>query len=229
MIEIKNLNKKYNENEIFSNFSLKIEENKITTILGPSGCGKTTLFNILSKLDKEYEGEISGVNPDKISYIFQEPRLIKWKNVYENIEFITDNKKVIDKNLEIVDLYKDKELYPKNLSGGMKQRLSIARAFSYDSQILFMDEGFTGIDLKNKIELIEYFNKVWNKNKKTVIHITHDIDEALLISDRIIQFSNKPVEIIKDILIDFPKKGRINNKEITQIKNELIKELYKDG
>ena len=225
MIEIINLSKKYNKNIIFESFNLTIENNQITTILGPSGCGKTTLLNLISKLDTDYFGEITGLNHNKISYIFQEPRLLNWLTVYENIELVEDNEKTIKNILEIVDLENDINLYPPDLSGGMKQRVSIARAFCYPSDLLLMDEGFIGLDLKMKLELINYFIKIWQNDKKTVIYITHDIDEALLISDRIIQFSNKPVNILNDIKINVDKKNRINNVIIDNIKKDLIKNL----
>ncbi|MDM8534531.1 ABC transporter ATP-binding protein [Clostridiaceae bacterium HSG29] len=225
MIEISNLSKKYNENIIFKSFNLTIENNQITTILGPSGCGKTTLLNLISEIDTDYSGDITGLNHNKISYIFQEPRLLNWLTVYENIELVENNEELIKNILEIVDLENDINLYPPDLSGGMKQRVSIARAFCYPSDLLLMDEGFIGLDLKMKLELIKYFIKIWQNNKKTVIYITHDIDEALLISDRIIQFSNKPITIINDITIDVDKNNRLNNKIINNYKEKLIKTI----
>jgi len=225
MIEINNLSKKYNKNIIFESFNLTIENNQITTILGPSGCGKTTLLNLISKIDTDYSGNITGLDHNKISYIFQEPRLLNWLTVYENIKLVIDNDKLINNILKIVDLDNDINLYPPDLSGGMKQRVSIARAFCYPSNLLLMDEGFIGLDLKMKLELINYFIKIWQNDKKTVIYITHDIDEALLISDRIIQFSNKPVNIINDITITVAKNNRVNNNSINGYKDKLIKAI----
>jgi len=225
MIEINNLSKNYDKNIIFNTFNLSIKNNEITTILGPSGCGKTTLLNLISKIDTDYSGTITGLNNNKISYVFQEPRLLNWLTVYDNIKLVTDNEKLIKNILKIVDLNNDINLYPKDLSGGMKQRVAIARAFCYPSELLLMDEGFIGLDLKMKLELINYFIKIWKNDKKTVIYITHDIDEALLISDRIIQFSNKPIKIINDFNINVDKKNRINNVIIDNIKKDLIKNL----
>jgi NitT/TauT family transport system ATP-binding protein len=222
MIELSNVNKKFDENIIFNNFSLKINDNEITTILGPSGCGKTTLLKMISGIDSNFTGNINGMDPSKISFIFQEPRLLKWKSVYDNIAFVTDNKKVIDEALRLVDLESQKNLYPKNLSGGMKQRVAIARAFAYPSKLLLMDEGFTGLDLKIKLELIEYFIKIWEKDQKTVIHITHDIDEALLLSDRVIQFSRNPIKVLNDLRININHGKRNKSRKIKEIKEQLI-------
>jgi len=225
MIELDKVNKKFGENIIFNDFSLKIKNNEITTILGPSGCGKTTLLKMISGIDEDYEGNINGIDPTKISFIFQEPRLLNWKSVYDNIAFVTDNEKVINEALCLVDLESEKDLYPKSLSGGMKQRVAIARAFAYPSKLLLMDEGFTGLDLKIKLELIEYFIKIWEKDQKTVIHITHDIDEALLISDRVIQLSNNPVRILNDLRITVSKGNRYESKIIKEVKEQLIKKI----
>lgn len=225
MIELKEVNKRYNENIIFDNFSLNINDNEITTILGPSGCGKTTLLRMISGIDAVFEGKIIGIDPAKISFVFQEPRLLNWKSVYDNIAFVTNNKNVIDEAIRLVDLEAEKDLYPKSLSGGMKQRVSIARAFAYPSQLLLMDEGFTGLDLKIKLELIEYFIKIWEKDQKTVVHITHDIDEALLLSDRVIQFSSNPVKILNDLKISVKKGNRYESKRIKELKEKLIKRI----
>ena len=225
MIELNKVFKKFDENIIFDNFNLKIEDNEITTILGPSGCGKTTLLKIISGLDQDYEGDILGIDLSKISFIFQEPRLLNWKSVYDNIAFVTDNEPVIDEALRLVDLEEEKDLYPKNLSGGMKQRVAIARAFAYPSKLLLMDEGFTGLDLKIKLELIDYFIKIWEKDQKTVIHITHDIDEALLLSDRVIQFSSNPINILNDLRITIDKDERYNSRKIKDIKKLLIERI----
>jgi NitT/TauT family transport system ATP-binding protein len=225
MIELNNLTKRYDRKILFNNFSLKIKDNEITTILGPSGCGKTTLLKMISGLDHNFDGSIIGVDPSEISFIFQEPRLLNWKSVYDNIAFVTDQEKVINEALRLVDLEKEKNVYPKNLSGGMKQRVAIARAFAYPSKLLLMDEGFSGLDLKIKLELIDYFIKIWEKDKKTVIHITHDIDEALLLSDRVIQFSTSPVNILNDLRITIEKKERYKNEKMKAIKEILIKKI----
>src|SRR5665648_104574 len=138
-----------------------------------------------------------------ISYIFQESRLYPWFTVYDNIDRILKNQypdyskrnSIITDYLELVELYISKNLYPSELSGGMKQRLSIARAFAFPSEILLMDEPFSSLDINLKNSVIDSFKKLWLKNNKTVIFITHDIDEAVMLSDTIYLIDENPVKI----------------------------------
>ena len=203
-MKVINIKKNYGERKILAGVSFEGEEGKVTVILGESGCGKSTLLGILSNNIKDFSGEIvfdrdisSG-----ISYIFQEDTLIPWKTVYENIEYVLKDKisasemrAYIEKYLKIVNLLEYKDEYPEHLSGGMKRRVGIARAFAYPSDYLFMDEPFEFLDIKTKGEIIEYFKLLQEKNKKTVLFITHDIESALKIGDKIVVFSSKPTRI----------------------------------
>ena len=203
-MKVINIKKNYGERKILAGVSFEGEEGKVTVILGESGCGKSTLLGILSNNIKDFSGEIvfdrdisSG-----ISYIFQEDTLIPWKTVYENIEYVlkdkisaSEMKAYIEKYLKIVNLLEYKDEYPEHLSGGMKRRVGIARAFAYPSDYLFMDEPFEFLDIKTKGEIIEYFKLLQEKNKKTVLFITHDIESALKIGDKIVVFSSKPTRV----------------------------------
>lgn len=203
-MKVINIKKNYGEREILAGVSFEGEEGKVTVILGESGCGKSTLLGILSNNIKDFSGEIvfdrdisSG-----ISYIFQEDTLIPWKTVYENIEYVLKDKisalemrAYIEKYLKMVNLLEYKDEYPEHLSGGMKRRVGIARAFAYPSDYLFMDEPFEFLDIKTKGEIIEYFKLLQEENKKTVLFITHDIESALKIGDKIVVFSSKPTRV----------------------------------
>ncbi len=203
-MKVINIKKNYGERKILAGVSFEGEEGKVTVILGESGCGKSTLLGILSNNIKDFSGEIvfdrdisSG-----ISYIFQEDTLIPWKTVYENIEYVLKDKisalemrPYIEKYLKMVNLLEYKDEYPEHLSGGMKRRVGIARAFAYPSDYLFMDEPFEFLDIKTKGEIIEYFKLLQEKNKKTVLFITHDIESALKIGDKIVVFSSKPTRV----------------------------------
>lgn len=203
-MKVINIKKNYGERKILAGVSFEGEEGKVTVILGESGCGKSTLLGILSNNIKDFSGEIvfdrdisSG-----ISYIFQEDTLIPWKTVYENIEYVLKDKisalemrAYIEKYLKMVNLLEYKDEYPEHLSGGMKRRVGIARAFAYPSDYLFMDEPFEFLDIKTKGEIIEYFKLLQEKNKKTVLFITHDIESALKIGDKVVVFSSKPTRV----------------------------------
>ncbi|WP_425446770.1 ABC transporter ATP-binding protein [Dethiothermospora halolimnae] len=215
MINIKNITKKYDNVKVLDDFNLSIEENKIICLLGPSGCGKTTLLNILSGLTKYESGNIYGLDNKSFSYIFQEPRLLPTSTVEDNIIFVLKknydkktSKKIADKYVDLVKLKGYKNFYPNQLSGGMKQRVSIARAFAYESQILLMDEPFKGLDIELKRNLMDIFLSLWNENNKTVIFVTHDIDEAILISDTIFVLDGPPIKIKNTFDLKSDKRNR---------------------
>jgi len=193
-VKLSDISKQYNNEMILKNFSMKFIKNKITVILGPSGCGKTTLLNIISGIDKNYSGEVL-LNVKEVSYIFQEYRLIPWLTVYENVDFVLksymekdERNKVIIKYLKLVNLYEHKNKYPGELSGGMQRRVAIARAFAYKSELLLMDEPFVGLDKDLKQKIIKEFLQLWKYDKRTIILVTHDMDEANSMGDDIIDF-----------------------------------------
>lgn len=223
---IKNIIKNYGTREVLSNISFEVEEGKVTVILGESGCGKSTLLGILSKNILDYSGEIEFERDitKGISYIFQEDTLIPWKNIYENIKYVLMDKiskeemeKYIDKYLKMVNLQDYKKEYPQALSGGMKRRVGIARAFAFPSDYLFMDEPFEFLDIKTKKEIIDYFKILQLKEKKTVLFITHDIEAALELGDNIVVFSQKPTKI-KKIFKNILDKNKVRD----EIKNLFL-------
>lgn len=196
-VQLINLCKSYEENIVLDNINMNIPENKITVISGPSGCGKTTLLNIIGGIEKEFSGKVN-LKSNSISYIFQEDRLIPHLTVYENIAFVLKsvlNKKEIDKittkYLEMVKLMEFKDKLPSKLSGGMKRRVAIARAFAYKSKILLMDEPFKGLDHELKTEIIKEFLELYKKDKRTVILVTHDKEEARLLGDIVYSLNMK--------------------------------------
>ena len=205
-IIIKNLRKAYGDQIIFDDFSLILEKNKITGILGPSGSGKTTLLNLCSGLDQPDGGTIEGINLSSISYIFQEPRLLPWRTIRENLRFVFKDQAVkrngahdqaIDAMLKLVGLETVGDYYPQELSGGMRQRVAIARAFLYPSELLLMDEPFSSLDLALKNKLMGDFLNIWEKDKRTVIFVSHNQDEINRLSHEILTFSDKPVHVLK--------------------------------
>jgi len=204
-ITIKNLSKAFGDQVIYENFNLVLEKNRITGILGPSGSGKSTLLNLCCGLEKPDSGTIEGVNFQAISYIFQEPRLLPWRTVRENLRFVLKQKsikkpgpdeEIINDMLRLVGLETVGEFYPQELSGGMRQRVSIARAFLYPSELLLMDEPFSSLDCTLKNKLMDDFLEIWKNDQRTVVFVSHNRDEIERLAQVILTFSDKPVKIL---------------------------------
>lgn len=204
MFSLINICKSFDKTTIYENFNLILEPNRVNVLLGPSGCGKSTLLNIVAGLIKPDSGELKGFLPTDISYLFQEPRLLPWKTVLENITYILDghkseNKRVAKELLKKVGLENVCNLFPGELSGGMAKRVSIARAFAFKSKILILDEPFASLDSELKTILINVFKDLWIDDKRTVICVTHDLTAAREIGHKIVTLSNHPVRILDSI------------------------------
>lgn len=182
MIQITNLTKKYGTHTVYENFNLSFEEGKITCILGESGCGKTTLLNCVANLTG-YSGEIPKL---EATYVFQTPRLVPCLTVRQNLELVCKDDKQIEDILKRVELSDKADKYPLTLSGGEAQRVSLARAFVFGGDILLMDEPFASLDVKLKFLVCDLFLLLQREKKITSLFVTHDIEEALRVADRII-------------------------------------------
>lgn len=233
MIKIKNLNKKYGENIVFENLSIDIEKHETTVILGGSGVGKSTLLNIMAGTDKDYEGMVGNL-PDKISYCFQEDRLLPWKTVRGNIEFVLDKKnrnpEKIDNVMKLMGIYNLADKNVSKISGGQMQRAAICRALVYESEMIFLDEPFKSLDISLKYNIMKDFGKALGNEKRGVILVTHNIDEALLLADRIFIFNGSPVKIEGIIDIEVPKpERRLENKKILEHEKEIYSIIFRDN
>ena len=192
----------------FNNISFSIQEGETVGILGTSGCGKSTLLRVLSGLDKNYEGaiEIAGQGEHPIGMIFQEPRLMPWLTVKENILFgAKDAKKkqaTLREYLKLVGLSDFGDYYPKDLSGGMAQRTAIARALIGEPDVLLLDEPFSALDAFTKMQLQDLLLKIQKKRPTTMVVVTHDIDEALYLCDRIFILGGQPGTLQAEMTID---------------------------
>ena len=190
MIEIKNFSKKYGDNVVFDNFNLQIKKGTVTCILGESGSGKTTLLNAIASLTK-FEGHIDKV---KCSYVFQKPNLFDNLTVLNNLRLVNNDDTVIADIVQKLKISDKTNVYPKHLSGGQAQRVSLARGLIYNSDVLLLDEPFASLDLKTKISLIKDVKKIFKQKNATAIYVTHDIDEAVYIADRVIVLKNGKIE-----------------------------------
>ena len=181
-MRIENLTKSYRDVVVFKNFSLETEDGKVTCILGGSGAGKTTLLNAIAGLT-QFEGHVDSV---KCSYIFQQPRLVPNLTVRKNLRLVCADDDKINAVLARVGLEDKAESFPVALSGGQAQRVSVARAFLYESDVVLMDEPFSSLDLRLKKDMMDAFCEVRAASGRTAVFVTHDVDEALYLADRII-------------------------------------------
>lgn len=207
-IELKDICFSYPNQFIFRDFNIKIPESKVSVILGPSGCGKSTLLNIIHGILTPDSGVIVKNKSNEISYLFQEPRLLPWKTVGQNIELILKNhyehrqrKKITQHYLELIGLSDFGDYYPSELSGGMRQRVAIARAFAFPAEIILMDEPFQALDPGLKQNLTKLFSSLWIEDHRTSLFVTHDITEAIFLGDEIfVLSSSKPSTLIEHII-----------------------------
>ena len=200
--------------------NLIVNEGEFVSILGPSGCGKTTLLNVIGGLVRPSRGTVSvdgspvsKPQPDKISFVFQEPTLLPWRTVAKNVEFVLDSrgvgkeerKKSAEEHLALVGIRKFSNHYPHELSGGMKQRVAIARALALKTKIILMDEPFGALDEQSRIILGNELAKIQAKTGKTVVFVTHSIEEAIYLSDRVAVMTRRPATISEVMDVKFGK------------------------
>ena len=213
MIEIRNLTKKFGEQTVYQDFSLSLEENSVTAVLGASGVGKTTLLNILASLTP-YEGEILGeIAP--VSMVFQDDRLLPFATVQKNLEYAL-GKGDYSGSLAEVGLAGCENKYPSQLSGGMARRVALLRAFLRQGKLLLMDEPFGSLDIGVKYKLMNLFRAMWQKDKRTTVIVTHNIDEALYLGERIIVLGEKGKILMDEQNCD----GEALRKKIENLFNE---------
>lgn len=224
MLKIDNGQFKYENLLVFDQLNIDVKASEVYCILGPSGCGKSTLLNVVSGLRKMSGGTIT-VKSERLGYVFQDDRLLPWLSVMDNIKVVDDT--ISDARAK--DILKDMGLsgfensLPNELSGGMRQRVSIARAFAYRSDLLLMDEPFKSIDYQLRLDMINHLIQTWEHHKNTIIYVTHDIDEALLLGDKVAVFSERPSHVLKTLTINTPRKERhLEDRVFTALKQQLI-------
>ena len=200
-MKIENLTFSYGENQIFNNFNLDIENNKTTAILGKSGVGKTTLLKIISGLI-----ETEHKHNEPVAFAFQEDRLIPHLTVKQNLTLVTSSEQEITNYLKECDLLDKINAYPSKLSGGEKQRLNLIRAFLSNRKVILLDEPFSSLDLHLKLKLISQTVTMQEKTNSTLVFVTHDIEEALLLSHRVVVIDNGKIKL--DLMLDNSPKNR---------------------
>jgi len=210
------------------NLQLSIKSGEFVCLVGPSGSGKTTLLNIIAKLDKDYEGEITVGRynaQSKIGCIFQNPRLLPWRTVRENIELVLDTSQslaIVDELLEVMQLTDSQQVYPERLSLGMSRRVSIIRAFAIEPEVLLMDEPFVSLDAPTARQVRELLLKLWHDRPHTVLFVTHDLREAITLADRLIFLSARPMSVVSEIVVTIPRAERNNESVVEGFRQRLL-------
>jgi len=237
-LEIKDLSVTF-ETEIIRDISLKVDEGEIVSIIGPSGCGKSTLFNVISGIldqDKgliEIDGSIENQRQGRFGYMFQEPLLFPWLKVLENVMLGFEIKglekklaktKAVDL-LKKFDLFRQANFYPDSLSGGMKQKAALLRTIAFNSDLLLLDEPFGSLDAITRSNLHLYLLDIWKKLGLTIIFTTHDIREAIFLSDKVYVLSKKPATVITSIKINLSRPRKISDQtseKFVEIEKKLM-------
>lgn len=241
-IQVKDLDVTFKDNsgndvKALTGVNLDIYKGEFISLLGPSGCGKTTLLRSIADLQEPTDGtiRISGQTPkelrqqQKFGFVFQQPVLFDWRTVKKNVELPleimyrskADRAKRADEMLEMVGLKDFANHFPKQLSGGMQQRVNIARAFGIRPEILLMDEPFSALDEFTKEKLYEDLLRIWRQTNKTIIFVTHNIQEAVFLSDRICVLSPHPGRLSAIVDVDLPRPRTLDMKESAHF-NELV-------
>ena len=240
-VAIRTVNKQFSKGSqsltVIDNLSLTVEDGEFLSLLGPSGCGKSTLLRLILGLDRDYRGDIqiggrSSVEAAKqVGIVFQEPRLLPWLSVKRNVMFGLRNmspttaENIAQEYIDLVGLSGFENAYPKELSGGMAQRASLARTLARRPQVLLMDEPFGALDALTRMRLQDELLKIWMKQRVTVILVTHDIDEALYLSDRVVVLSDRPSKVRKTVDISIPQPRKRVDARLATLRNEIMSEL----
>ena len=239
-ITVKNLTKKFGELLVLDDINFTVGQGEFLCIVGPTGCGKTTFLNLLSKLIPSttgniyIKGEVADPKRHNISFVFQEPSCLPWQTVRQNIAYGMKIKKMdekeiqerLEKTIKLVGLTDCVDLYPIQISSSMEQRVAIARAFAVNPDLLLMDEPYGQLDVKLRYYLEDELIRIWQEFKTTVIFVTHNIEEAVYLAQRILVLSNKPTSIKAEIKVDLPRPRDFLDPEFVELRKkvtELIK------
>jgi NitT/TauT family transport system ATP-binding protein len=237
---------RYGSVAVHEGMDFSVRENEFVCICGPSGCGKTTLLDIVAGILKPSGGRVlihgEPVDPKRhnISFVFQEPSTLPWLNVWDNIAVGLRIKKrpeqavrgIVDDIIGLVGLSGAEKLYPHQLSGGMKQRVGIARAFATDADVILMDEPFVSLDQPTRERMQREVLDIWEHRKRTIIFVTHNLEEAVYLGDRILMLSARPARIVAEIGNELPRPRDMLSSDFTQLRSRcagILSELSASG
>ena len=234
-IQVKNFTKRYNDLVVLDEINFDIKDGELVSIVGPTGCGKTTFLNCMSKLtetsdgDIFIDGEVADPKKHNLAFVFQEPTALPWRTVRENVAYGMEVKKVpqrelnekLDHILELVGLKDTADLYPNQVSASMMQRIAVARAFAVNPDLLLMDEPYGQLDVKLRFFLEDELVKLWQTLKSTVLFVTHNIEEAVYVAERIIVLTPKPTKVRAEVVVDLPRPRNFLDPKFIEIRRHV--------
>jgi NitT/TauT family transport system ATP-binding protein len=225
---------------VLEEIQLQVADGEFVCIVGPSGCGKSTLLNIASGFLQATRGEIlidgktvTAPDPRHI-FIFQENAVFPWLTVEDNVGFgvkrpnAAERKKVVDHYIEMVGLTGFGRAYPRELSGGMRQRVEIARAFAAEPDVLFMDEPFGALDYLTRMKLRSELTQIWQRERKTVLFVTHDVEEAVQLSDRVVVMGKRPSRIRDIVMVEIPRPRNLDDPACRRLRDHVFRVMGLD-
>lgn len=238
-VSVRDLSKRFGELEVLRSIAIDVRRGEFVSIVGPSGCGKTTFLRIVGGLEQATSGSITldgrpikGPGRDR-GFVFQQDNLLPWRNVLSNAEIGPEiggertpaQRAQIFRLLELVGLKGFEHYYPRQLSGGMRQRVNLARALAVDPDLLLMDEPFSAVDAQTREIMQTELLRIWNEGRKTVLFVTHQIDEAVFLSDRVCVFVRRPGRLQEVIDIDLPRPRPLSIKRTARF-GELVERIW---
>ena len=224
---------------VLDSVSLSVDRGAFVSIVGPSGCGKSTLLNVIAGIERCDSGSVTvsplrGHTEPRVGYVFQSPRLLNWLTVEDNIHFVLEAqgiprerwRELVGRNLEMVGLAGQERNYPLRLSGGMQQRVAIARALAIEPDILLMDEPFSHLDAITARKLRFDMMDILMRTKPTILFVTHDLAEAVFLSDRIYMMKTRPARIFKEVPVDIARPRQPEDGRILDLEKTLVREFF---
>ena len=222
---------------VLQSVNLEVGRGEFVCIVGPSGCGKTTLLNIITGFIRQSEGEIlvqgipvTGPDPKRI-FVFQDNGVFPWLTVEQNIGFglsrrpRDERQEIVHHYVQMVGLTGFERAYPRELSGGMRQRVEIARALAPNPEIIYMDEPFGALDFITRMKMRTDLTRIWQEEKKTILFVTHDIEESVQLADRVVVMSQRPGTIRRQIEIDLPRPRDLDSPEYLEMRDEIFQTM----
>ena len=230
-LEVRGVRKSFGELKVLDGIEFTVQNGRFACIVGESGCGKTTLLRIMAGIERPDEGSITyngqPVRIDDVGYVFQDDRLLPWMSALENILFAMKVRGIEDveiarRYLELVGLESFESYYPHQLSGGMRQRIGICRALAVNPKILLMDEPFASLDAQTRNRMQVELLRIWDRDRKTVVFVTHSIDEAVFLADEVIVLSKRPAKVVEVVEIDMERPRDRTDREFIEYRREIM-------